>query len=195
MQVLPKDGEVLFFPNFFSVAQSDAYFAHCRNELPWKHEAIVVFGKSYLQPRLTAWCGDYKYRYSGITMHPQAWSESILEIKRAVETVSEVKFNGALFNFYRDERDGMGWHRDAEKELGPEPVIGSVSFGADRKFLLRHRYEKNLKTEIELSHGSLLVMRGSTQHFWEHSIPKTAKVKNPRINMTLRRVIPNGEHM
>lgn len=141
-----------------------------------------------MQPRLTAWYGDAgkDYSYSGITMQPLAWTDTLMAIKQSADKVAGVSFNSALLNLYRDGKDSMGWHRDNEKELGTNPVIASVSFGAPRRFLLRHYTDKKLVREIVLTHGSLLLMRGETQHYWEHSIPKTAKPAGSRINITFR---------
>ena len=188
MRLLPKDGEVLFYPNFFSAEESDYYFCQLLTEVKWRQEPIKIFGKTIMQPRLTAWYSDpgVKYGYSGLSLHSEAWSETLLEIKRRIEAVSQVKFNGALLNQYRDEKDSMGWHRDDEQELGVNPVIGSVSFGATRTFQFRHIKDKTLKVSVGLSHGSFLLMRGSTQHFWEHSIAKKTKPIETRINLTFR---------
>ncbi len=130
--------------------------------------------KKIMQPRLTAWMEDLNkpYSYSGITMQPQGWSKALLTIKKRIELVANVTLNGALLNFYRSESDSMGWHQDNEKELGSNPVVGSVSFGAIRNFQLRHVKEKNLKQTIHLSDGSFLLMQGETQTYWHHCIPK-----------------------
>jgi len=189
--LLPKDGEVFFFPNFFSPKESDLYLSQLTGEIAWKQEPIQLFGKTVMQPRLTAWYGDTgkTYRYSGITMLPIHWTHTLLEIKRRIEDVSPVAFNSALLNLYRDQKDSMGWHRDNEKELGSNPVIGSISFGAPRIFRLRHHQEKGLTRSLELTHGSLLIMSGQTQHYWEHSIPKQSAAKGTRINITFRKIV------
>lgn len=186
--ILPKDGEVSFFPNLFTREESDVYFDVLMNEIPWKQEPIRIFGKTVMQPRLTAWYGDpgKHYSYSGITMNPTHWTDALLKIKQRIETVSPVIFNSALLNLYRDQSDSMGWHRDNEKELGVNPVIASVTFGAARRFLLRYYTDKDLKQSLELTHGSLLLMQGRTQHAWEHSIPKQSSIAGSRINITFR---------
>jgi alkylated DNA repair dioxygenase AlkB len=186
--ILPKDGEVSFFPNLFTREESDVYFDVLMNEIPWKQEPIRIFGKTVMQPRLTAWYGDpgKHYSYSGITMSPANWIDTLLKIKQRIETVSPVIFNSALLNLYRDQSDSMGWHRDNEKELGINPVIASVTFGATRRFLLRHYTDKDLKQSLELTHGSLLLMQGKTQHGWEHSVPKQSSIAGSRINITFR---------
>jgi alkylated DNA repair dioxygenase AlkB len=149
-----------------------------------------------MQPRLTAWYGDPDkyYEYSGITMHPKKWTNTLLEIKHRIETLSPVTFNSALLNQYRHEKDSVGWHRDNEKSLGINPVIGSVSFGASRNFLFRHYADKTVRHSVELTHGSLLLMQGQTQHCWEHSIPKQTAATGPRINITFRKIQEQTPH-
>ncbi len=186
--ILPKDGEVFFFPHVFTKEESDLYLDELQREIAWKQEPITLYGRTVMQPRLTAWYGDpgKVYSYSGITMQPHEWSPALLKIKQRIETVSPVIFNSALLNLYRHQHDSMGWHRDNEKELGINPVIGSVSFGATRTFQFRHYTDKNLKRSLELTHGSLLLMQGNTQHHWEHSLPKRAKEIGVRVNITFR---------
>jgi alkylated DNA repair dioxygenase AlkB len=186
--ILPFNGEVLFFPRAFSQTESNNYFKHLVEEITWKHEAIKIFGKEVMQPRLTAWYGDNNksYTYSGITMQPHAWTEILLQIKARAETIAGIAFTSALLNYYRNGSDSMGWHRDNEKELGTNPVIGSVSFGAARKFQLRCYTDKRIVRNIELTHGSLLLMRGETQHYWEHQLPKTGNNIGGRVNITFR---------
>jgi len=184
--ILPKDGEVIYFPQLFTADESEGYLASLQKEVNWKHEPIKIFGKEVMQPRLTAWYGDSEYRYSGITMHPNAWTSSLMKIKQKIEAIAGITFNSALLNHYRNEKDSMGWHRDNEKELGENPIIGSVSFGATRTFQLKHYFDKQLKTSIDLTDGSFLLMRGETQHYWQHCIPKTSRPLGPRINLTFR---------
>ena len=186
--ILPQDGETYWFDSFFNELESNRFFQTLIDEIPWKQSPIIIFGKSVMQPRLTAWFGDSQkeYRYSGITLQPEPWTPTLLEIKQRIESVAQVTFNGALLNLYRDEKDSMGWHRDNEKELGIEPTIGSVSFGASRKFQFKHIHDKTMRKSIELTHGSFLLMRGKTQQYWLHCIPKETKVHLPRINITFR---------
>lgn len=186
--LIPKDGEVYFYPDLFSAEDSDRLYDTLSTDIAWKQEPIFIMGKSIPQPRLTAWYGDTDkpYSYSGITMQPHVWTAPLLEIKSKIEAIAGVTFTNALLNFYRDGRDSMGWHRDNEKELGINPVIGSVSFGSPRTFQLRHYQDKTLVEKIPLTHGSFLLMRGSTQHHWLHSIPKQLKVRAGRINLTFR---------
>lgn len=189
--ILPFNGEVLFFPNAFNLAESNAFLHSLIQEVPWKQEPITMFGRQVMQPRLTAWYGDVgkSYSYSGITMQPLAWTDTLLQVKNTVTNIAGVSFNSALLNYYRDGNDSMGWHRDNEKELGKNPVIASVSFGAARKFQLRRYSDKAGLTNIVLSHGSLLLMRGETQHYWEHQLPKVKGSTGGRINITFRVII------
>jgi alkylated DNA repair dioxygenase AlkB len=189
--LLPFDGEVLLFENFFEKKESERYFNHLLNEIKWKQEPIKIFGKEVMQPRLTSFYGDVEkgYAYSGIIMKPNQWTNELIEIKNKIEDVAEVKFTSALLNLYRDGKDSMGWHRDNEKELGSNPVIASVSFGESRIFKLRnYKNKKNVKS-IELSNGSFLLMKGETQHYWEHALPKTSRRTGKRINITFRVII------
>mgnify|MGYP001552428361 CR=1 FL=1 len=186
--ILDRDGEVVYYPDFFTPEESDHYFETLLKGIDWKQEPIFIYGKTVMQPRLTAWYGDPEksYQYSGISMHPKSWTPALLEIKHRIETVTPVIFNSVLLNQYRDEQDSVGWHRDNEKSLGINPVIGSVSFGAPRKFLFRYYADKSIRQPLELTHGSFLLMQGETQHYWEHSIPKQNHKTGPRINMTFR---------
>jgi alkylated DNA repair dioxygenase AlkB len=186
--ILPKDGEVLFFPNFFSKADSDRLFKSLAASIKWQQDQIKFFGKMIDLPRLTAWYGENNkpYTYSGIPMNPHPWTNDLLEIKSKIEQEAKVNFSSVLLNLYRDGKDSVAWHCDDEKELGSNPVIGSVSFGATRTFKFRHLAEKNLVEKIELTHGSFVLMQRETQHKWEHEIPKTSKKLTPRINLTFR---------
>ncbi|MDT0676729.1 alpha-ketoglutarate-dependent dioxygenase AlkB family protein [Autumnicola musiva] len=183
------DAEIFYFPNFFSEVDADLYLEQLLKDTPWKQDKIRIFGKEMLQPRLTALYADNgkDYKYSGLTMHPQPFSETLLKIKEAVEKVSDVRFTTCLLNLYRNGKDSMGWHADDEKELGDNPEIVSVSFGAERIFHLRHK-SKTAKFKLKLENGSLLVMKGPTQHFWKHQLPKTKKEIGSRINLTFRRI-------
>lgn len=182
------DAQLIYYPNFFEAAEANSLFTYLKNEIPWQHDQIKVFGKIYDQPRLTALFADNKksYSYSNITMHPHAFEGELLAIKEKVEKVAELKFTTCLLNLYRNGQDSNGWHADDEKELGEFPQIASVSFGATRKFKMRRKDNHKEKFEINLNKGSLLLMLGKTQAFWQHQIPKTKKVINERINLTFR---------
>lgn len=182
-----KNGEYLFYPNFFSKSESDLFLQKLKDDIEWKQESMNMYGKQVDFPRLTAWYGDNDkpYSFSGITLQPKVWSKELVGIKEKIEPISNVQFNSVLLNRYRSGNDSISWHTDAEKELGQNPVIASVNFGATRKFQLRH-IETKEKIEIELTHGSLLIMQGELQHFWQHQVPKTSKFVNERINLTFR---------
>ena len=182
-----KNGEYIFIPNFFQKAESDSFLRNLRNEILWKQESMNMYGKKVNFPRLTAWYGDNDkpYSFSGITLAPHPWTDNLKTIKTKIETKTEAIFNSVLLNLYRDGNDSISWHTDAEKELGQNPIIASVNFGATRTFQLRH-IETKEKIDIELTHGSLLIMQGEFQHFWQHQVPKTTKKVNERINLTFR---------
>jgi len=182
-----ENGEYVFYPNFFTKSESDAFLKNLHNNIVWKQESMNMYGKKIEFPRLTAWYGnnDKPYSFSGITLQPHPWTSEILTIKNKIEPIAKTEFNSVLLNLYRDGNDSISWHTDAEKELGINPTIASVNFGATRKFQLRHIKTKE-KLEIELTHGSLLIMQGELQHFWQHQVPKTSKVVGERINLTFR---------
>ena len=184
------DAELSYYPRLFETKQADSFLDKLKDGIEWTQNTIRFYGKESLVPRMEAWYGDEgkSYAYSGIHMDPKPWTEELIIIKHKIEPLAGVAFNSVLINYYRDGKDRVAWHSDDEKELGQNPVIGSVSLGAERKFKLRHkRYKTNgLKHEILLRHGSFLLMKGSTQHHWMHEIPRTAKPIGPRINLTFR---------
>lgn len=182
-----KNGEYIYMPNFFNLKQSDVYFNKLFTEIKWKQESMKLYGRNIDFPRLTAWYGDIdkQYSFSGITLHPENWTQTLLDIKQPLEAIAETRFNSVLLNLYRNGEDSISWHTDAEKELGENPIIASINFGATRKFQLRHNETKE-KIELALSHGSLLIMRGEIQHYWQHQVPKTKHQIKERINLTFR---------
>ncbi|CAD5983758.1 alpha-ketoglutarate-dependent dioxygenase AlkB [Planktothrix agardhii 1029] len=182
------DGEVILYPTFFSLKESDCFFSDLYSNVKWRQDTIKFFGKNMPLPRLTAWYGDEgkSYTYSGIEQHPEPWTPALKLIKSKVEEISEVTFNSALLNLYRNGKDSVSWHSDDEPELGENPIIASVSFGAVRRFSLKYKLSKSYKIDIDLPNGSLLLMKGETQHFWQHQITKTSKSVQPRINLTFR---------
>ena len=188
---LQQNLEIEYYRNYFNNKESDALFDSLKKNIEWKKDFIKMFGKSHPIPRLTAWYGDEKktYTYSGITMTPLPWTKELIEVKSKIEVYSKIKFNSVLLNFYRSGSDSVSWHSDDEKELGEEPIIGSVSFGGIRKFRLRNKEDKKLIHSYELENGSLLFMKGKTQKYWEHEIPKTKKNVSGRINLTFRYII------
>ncbi|WP_396601714.1 alpha-ketoglutarate-dependent dioxygenase AlkB family protein [Algibacter sp. R77976] len=183
-----KGAEITYYPNFFNNNEADNYFKSLLANIEWKQDTITLFGKTHLQPRLTAFYADNKknYKYSNIIMQPHAFKDDLLGIKNKIETDLKIKFTSCLANLYRNGSDSNGWHADDEKELGENPIIASVSFGAERVFHLKHKTDKLLKTKLILQHGSLLLMRGETQNNWLHQIPKTKKIIGNRINLTFR---------
>ena len=185
------DADIEYYPNFFEINRSNELFEKLRQEIQWQQDNITVFGKTHPQPRLTALFGNEgkPYSYSNIVMQPHHWNSLLLFIKNEIEEICNENFTTVLLNQYRDGKDSNGWHADNEKELGRNPVIASVSFGAERFFHLQHNTIKEQKLKINLEHGSLLIMKGTTQHFWKHQIPKTTKPIGSRINLTFRIII------
>ena len=189
------DAEIEYFPSVFAVPRANCLLESLLDKVQWVQNKIRFYGKENPVPRLEAWYGDEgkSYAYSGIRMDPNPWIDELLDIKKAIEPIAGTRFNSVLINYYRDGQDRVAWHSDDEKELGQTPVIGSVSLGAERKFKLRHKnYRKNgHQSEIMLAHGSLLMMKGPTQHFWKHEIPRTARTTGKRINLTFRVIDPS----
>lgn len=186
-----KDADVVYYPNFFDKNKADTYFNKLKSEIKWQQDEIKVFGKTYNQPRLTAFFGvnNEPYTYSNITMYPNRFDGAILDIKNSIELQLNVFFTSCLANLYRDGKDSNGWHADNEKSLGKKPIIASLTFGEERPFHFKHKDDKSLKHKIILKHGSLLLMQGLTQDKWLHQIPKTTRKIGSRINLTFR-IIP-----
>ena len=182
--LLNHDGLVFYQENYLNETMEEI-----TKDIIWRNDSITMFGKTHPQPRLTAWHGEQglPYTYSKIKMISPGWTPALLKIKNKLEMDLKTKFNSVLVNYYRDGNDHMSYHSDDEKELGENPIIASLSFGATRKFVLKHRYDKNIPTlSIDLESQSLLVMKGELQHFWQHKISKSTKVKTPRLNLTFR---------
>lgn len=182
------EADVVFFPHFFTLEEGSELFLKLTQEITWEQRQISFFGQLVNQPRLVAWYGDPDavYTYSNTTFEPLPWLPLLTEIKSRIEPFAGVTFNSVLCNLYRDGSDSMGLHSDDEPELRAVPVIASVSFGATRTLHFRHKKRKDLKHSLDLTHGSLLLMQGSTQQFWKHGVPKTSKPVGPRINLTFR---------
>ncbi|WP_431128767.1 alpha-ketoglutarate-dependent dioxygenase AlkB family protein [Flagellimonas flava] len=182
------NADIIYHPSFLSPERANHFFRILGETIPWQQDQITVFGKTHPQPRLTALYADNDktYSYSGITMNPHSFTPELQQIKNEVEQLAQITFTTCLLNFYRDGKDSNGWHSDDEKELGTNPIIASVSLGAERFFHLRNKTDKGIKSKILLQHGSLLIMKGTTQHFWQHQIPKTSKKIGGRINLTFR---------
>ena len=194
MKISLPDSEISLHQKHFDSEIAVNLLKDLTEEIPWVQNKIRFYGKESLVPRLESWHGDkgMSYTYSGIKMDAKPWTKNLLMIKESIEPIAKTTFNSVLINYYRDGKDRVAWHSDDEKELGKNPVIASVSLGAERKFKLRHKkYKENqLQHEVFLQSGSLLLMSGSTQHHWLHEIPRTAKPIGPRINLTFR-VIKN----
>jgi alkylated DNA repair dioxygenase AlkB len=185
------DAEIYYLCQLPLLEPADAIMQHLIHGVPWQAEKIVMWGKTFLQPRLTAWYGDFgkSYTYSGIHLNPLSWTPLLLDIKSRVETVAGDKFNSVLLNYYRDNRDSMGLHSDDERELGKRPIIASLSLGEERIFVLKHKTRKDLKSRrLKLASGSLLLMKGETQRYWKHGIEKKTRPCGPRVNLTFRRI-------
>ncbi len=183
------DADILFWRQMDLDRANDLLLQELIESTDWRQEEITVYGKPYLQPRLSAWHGDLSYSYSGIRLEPLPWTPTLLDLKARVEALTEHQFNSVLLNYYRDQNDSMGMHSDDERELGHQPAIASLSLGEERTFLLKHKLRKDLKTvKLALPAGSLLLMKGDTQQFWRHGINKERQPCLPRINLTFRTV-------
>lgn len=190
VELLPRDGSALLVPGFVPAAEADALFDRIGNELPWEETSLPMFGREVREPRLSAWIADpgVVYGYSGRrrTVHP--WSMDLAALRRRCTDHCGIEFNGVLANLYRSGQDYMGWHADDEASLGPEPVIASLSFGAERRFDLRHR-ETGETASCMLSHGSLLIMSGLSQTQWKHRLPRATRTHSARVNLTFRWIV------
>lgn len=183
------DGDFRIARGFWPPSDAEALFARLREEIDWHHHYVRVFGREIPAPRLSAWHGDpeARYAYSGVLYEPRPWTPALLDVRRRIESALALPFNSVLANRYRDGADGMGWHSDSEYELGEAPVIVSASFGAARRFKLRHRRAGRVEALL-LGPGDLFVMAGASQRHWQHALPKTKRPVGERINLTFRRV-------
>lgn len=194
MPLLPlplPDADVLLDARFLAPAEASALLAELTATVAWQQQPIKLFGKEVMQPRLTAWYGDPKatYRYSGLRLEPLPWLPALQQLRARLETATGARFNSVLLNLYRSGQDSMGYHADDEPELGPEPVIASLTLGATRTFRLRPRRSVAAQAlSLPLLAGSLLLMRGATQQNWLHALPKTTRPVGPRLNLTFRLV-------
>lgn len=189
---LPYDGTVLYFGSIMPAEQADYYAAHLFSNMIWQHDKAVIFGKEITTRRKVAWYGDqaFSYRYSGTTKYALPWTDDLLALKKLVEKTCEETFNACLLNLYHNGSEAMAWHSDAEIDLKKDGAIGSLSFGAERRFCFKHK-RLGTKTEITLEHGSLLVMKDQTQTHWLHSLPASKKIPDYRINLTFRTICPS----
>lgn len=182
------DLDIKYFKNFLSEKEASSLFHKLLSGMNWQQHYIKIFGKNLPQPRLTALYGETEisYTYSGLTLYPLPYTPELEALQKKLELLTTIRFTHCLANLYRDGNDSMGWHSDDEKELGIDPVIASVSLGAERKFQFKHKIQKELKYGLSLQHGNLLLMMGKTQQNWKHQLPKTKKVDSARINLTFR---------
>ena len=188
------DSDITFYANALPQLQADRWFQQLLVEVDWQQQYITRYRKSLPLPRLTAWYGDpgKTYTYSGIQMTSMPWTNTLLVIKSQVEALVEGQFNSVLLNLYRHGQDSVAWHSDDEPEMGDQPTIASVSLGGTRRFSLRHREQTHLCQHLDLTHGSVLLMKGSTQQCWQHQVPKTSKPVLSRINLTFREILDVG---
>ena len=193
------DADVRFARAWLAPAEADALFAALREQVQWETHRIRMYGRDIDSPRLSSWIGDpgTGYVYSRVRFEPNPWPPALAALRARIGAAAGVAMDSVLANLYRDGNDAMGWHADDEPELGPQPVIASLSLGAPRRFVFRRRPPRGTKTpvatlarhELELPHGSLLVMSGDTQRHWHHALPRTARPVGPRINLTFRRLV------
>lgn len=182
------DADLNYLPAWLDGPTADHWFQQLVNETPWQQPEVVLYGRRHPVPRLTAWYGDAdaRYRYSGMIHQPLPWTPLLAEIRQRLVGTLGSPLNGALLNYYRDGQDSMGWHSDDERELGDEPLVVSLSLGGARRFDLRRKGHNRIEHSLTLAHGSLLVMGGQTQHYWQHQVAKTRKPCAPRLNLTFR---------
>jgi len=188
--ILPFDGEVNYYGPVMSIEKAQYYFDRLLAHIQWENDKAIIFGKLIITKRKVAWYGDkpFEYTYSKTTKSALPWTKELLALKEIIENKTGEKFNSCLLNLYHNGAEGMSWHSDAEKKLKKNGAIGSLSFGAERKFLFKHKQTKQT-VSVYLEKGSLLVMKGKTQTNWLHRLPPTKKVKNPRINLTFRTIV------
>ncbi len=188
LNLLPYDGMVQYFGPVISNSEASEYFLDLESNIPWENDEAIIFGKHIITKRMVSWYGDenFSYQYSGTTKKALLWNQTLLKLKKIVEQISNDSFNSCLLNLYHDGSEGMSWHSDNEASLGKNTTIASVSFGAERRFCFRHKQSKK-NVELLLENGSLLLMKGETQTYWLHSLPKSAKIRSPRINLTFRK--------
>lgn len=187
---LPYDGTVNYYGKLLSEKLSDFYLNRLLETIKWQHDEAIIFGKKIITKRKVAWYGEesYGYTYSKTTKYALPWTEELLELKTLIEKETGEYFNSCLLNLYHNGEEGMSWHSDGETDLKKDGAIGSLSFGAERKFALKHK-KQNEKVELFLEHGSLLVMKDTTQTYWLHRLPPSKKKTTSRINLTFRTIV------
>lgn len=186
--------ELRLYRDLLGIDSVDVLWRELIDTLPWRQEHIRLFGRERAIPRLQCWIGDVSaiYRYSGLTLHPEPWPPHLWALKLQLETTAGQAFNSVLCNRYRNGQDSMGWHSDNEPELGPAPVIASVTLGATRRFQFRARHDRQERLSIDLPHNSLLLMPAGLQAEWQHQVPKTRRRQEERLNLTFRYVFPES---
>lgn len=192
INLLPYDGIVQYYGKVMSYERAQHYLQQLLSNIEWRNDEAVIFGRHIITKRKVAWYGDnaFSYTYSGVTKQALAWTKELLELKELTEQLTGDTFNSCLLNLYHDGSEGMAWHSDDEKMLGKDTTIASLSFGAERKFGFKHKHNKDTpNVYIALQHGSLLVMKGTTQTHWLHRLPPTTKVSTPRVNLTFRTML------
>lgn len=191
--ILPIDGEAYLIQSFKNKAKSDVLYEKLRTEIEWSKDLVKIYGKTYETMREVAWYADegLRYTYSGSTKESLRWTPTLLELKSEIEEISGHDFNACLLNYYHSGEEGMGWHSDDEKALGARPVIASLSLGAARDFVFKHKSE-DLMRSVYLENGSLLIMKGETQKKWKHALPKRMRLKEGRINLTFRKILKDS---
>ena len=187
--LLPYDGTVNYYGRIMASSEADRFLNILLDSIEWKNDEAVIFGKRFITKRKVAWYGDhdFEYTYSNVTKRALRWTDELLALKKLAEQVLGEQFNSCLLNLYHDGSEGMAWHSDDEKDLVKDGAIGSLSFGAERKFSFKHRQSKEV-VSLQLEHGSLLVMKGCTQSNWLHRLPPTKVVSQARVNLTFRRM-------
>lgn len=190
INILPFDGETLYFGKVFNKNETSIYFDKLISEIKWENDEVIIFGKHLITSRKVAWYGDreYEYKYSNITKRAKIFNRILIELKSKVEEITNATYNSCLLNLYHNGNEGMSWHTDNETYLKPNGSIASLSFGVDRFFSFKHKNTKQT-IKILLENGSLLLMKGQTQTNWLHSLPKSKLITNPRINLTFRTII------
>lgn len=190
LNLLPCDGELNYFGSIMTHEEQQYYLARLLETIEWKNDEAIIYGKHITTKRKVAWYGDenYTYTYSNTSKQASVWTKDLLALKTRVEELTRTRYNSCLLNLYHTGEEGMSWHSDDEKALGKDTSIASLSFGAERKFSLKHKTTKHTVSLI-LEAGSLLVMKGCTQSHWLHSLPKMKNVSAPRINLTFRTIV------
>ncbi len=188
--LLPYDGTVHYYGQICTVKESNFYYEKLMQNIEWKNDEALMFGKLIITKRKVAWYGSlpFEYTYSNITKTALPWTAELEQLKRIAEENTNETYNSCLLNLYHNGTEGMAWHSDGEKDLKPNGAIASLSFGAERKFAFKHKTTKEL-VNVQLAHGSLLVMKDATQTNWLHRLPPTTKLMTPRVNLTFRTII------